>query len=328
MRLICPVCSAQYDVDADLIPPGGRDVECSACGKVWFVGPGRLRATASEHATDADRGRAAGASASDPGEAEGAADAGAAEGVTVAQTVVARPTVTPAIAGILRAEAERERANRAAGARAALERQEDMQEPEGRGAGTAEADITAQTGSATTGARGEADELAAAIKKIVTEETTPTARPEPAPVVEDVPPPRPAVSIEVPEAAVRAVEPPPEVPAPTSTASRRDRLPDIEEISSTLSPAPVLPPPHDVAPRARRRSGGGFRLGIGLALILASVLAMVYLNAQRIIAALPESEPYIRTYTTAVDESRLWLDVQLQHLLKQIGAEAQPGSGG
>ena len=36
MRLICPNCDAEYEVDDDVIPPGGRDVQCSNCGHTWF----------------------------------------------------------------------------------------------------------------------------------------------------------------------------------------------------------------------------------------------------------------------------------------------------
>lgn len=36
MRLICPNCDAQYEIDGTLVPALGRDVECSACGQVWF----------------------------------------------------------------------------------------------------------------------------------------------------------------------------------------------------------------------------------------------------------------------------------------------------
>ncbi|MCR9124560.1 MAG: zinc-ribbon domain-containing protein [Rhodobacteraceae bacterium] len=36
MRLICPNCGAEYQVSDDLIPPGGRDVQCSDCGIAWF----------------------------------------------------------------------------------------------------------------------------------------------------------------------------------------------------------------------------------------------------------------------------------------------------
>ena len=36
MRLICPNCGAQYEVPDDVIPEGGRDVQCSNCGDTWF----------------------------------------------------------------------------------------------------------------------------------------------------------------------------------------------------------------------------------------------------------------------------------------------------
>lgn len=39
MRLICPSCRAQYEIEADLIPLEGRDVQCSACDNVWFQTP-------------------------------------------------------------------------------------------------------------------------------------------------------------------------------------------------------------------------------------------------------------------------------------------------
>ena len=39
MRLICPNCSAQYEIDASLIPDEGRDVQCSNCGHTWFELP-------------------------------------------------------------------------------------------------------------------------------------------------------------------------------------------------------------------------------------------------------------------------------------------------
>lgn len=36
MRLICPNCVAQYEVDEDVIPAEGRDVQCANCGHNWF----------------------------------------------------------------------------------------------------------------------------------------------------------------------------------------------------------------------------------------------------------------------------------------------------
>ncbi|EKE43743.1 hypothetical protein OCGS_2077 [Oceaniovalibus guishaninsula JLT2003] len=39
MRLTCPNCRAEYEVDEAVIPPAGRDVECSACDHTWFQRP-------------------------------------------------------------------------------------------------------------------------------------------------------------------------------------------------------------------------------------------------------------------------------------------------
>lgn len=36
MRLTCPNCAAQYEIDASLLPEDGREVQCSACGHIWF----------------------------------------------------------------------------------------------------------------------------------------------------------------------------------------------------------------------------------------------------------------------------------------------------
>jgi len=36
MRLSCPNCDAHYEVDDNVIPVDGRDVQCSSCGKTWF----------------------------------------------------------------------------------------------------------------------------------------------------------------------------------------------------------------------------------------------------------------------------------------------------
>lgn len=44
MRLICPRCGEKYEIDDDLIPPSGREVECSSCESSWFQA-GRLRMT-------------------------------------------------------------------------------------------------------------------------------------------------------------------------------------------------------------------------------------------------------------------------------------------
>jgi predicted Zn finger-like uncharacterized protein len=80
MHVICPECDARYDVRSDLIPAGGREVECSACAAVWEERP-RLPAGAEDPDKTQHR---------------------------------ARRTVTPEVADILRSEAAREQAARKA----------------------------------------------------------------------------------------------------------------------------------------------------------------------------------------------------------------------
>jgi len=36
MRITCPNCLAQYEIDATLLPQEGREVQCSACDTIWF----------------------------------------------------------------------------------------------------------------------------------------------------------------------------------------------------------------------------------------------------------------------------------------------------
>lgn len=36
MRITCPNCLAQYEIDGGLLPPEGREVQCSACDTIWF----------------------------------------------------------------------------------------------------------------------------------------------------------------------------------------------------------------------------------------------------------------------------------------------------
>lgn len=43
MRLTCPNCSARYEVDDSLVPPEGRDVQCSNCATTWFQPGNRAR---------------------------------------------------------------------------------------------------------------------------------------------------------------------------------------------------------------------------------------------------------------------------------------------
>jgi predicted Zn finger-like uncharacterized protein len=48
MLITCPACGARYEVDAALIPAGGRTVRCSACRAEWTWRPDPVLETARE----------------------------------------------------------------------------------------------------------------------------------------------------------------------------------------------------------------------------------------------------------------------------------------
>ena len=101
MRLICPNCGAQYEVPPEAIPPAGRDVQCSACSTTWFE-----KGSAPEPLPEPEPWDLVRRVTDDEEEADDLAEVQAAPPQVAAPAP--RSTVTPEVAGILRAEAERE----------------------------------------------------------------------------------------------------------------------------------------------------------------------------------------------------------------------------
>ncbi|MCG7621987.1 zinc-ribbon domain-containing protein [Epibacterium sp. Ofav1-8] len=98
------------------------------------------------------------------------------------------------------------------------------------------------------------------------------------------------------------------------TTSRRDLLPDIEEINSGFASGggSATPPPEQDLPRARQRSG--FSRGFVLMILLMVAAILVYANAPAIAERLPQADPYISAYVAWVDQLRLWLDAKASAL--------------
>ncbi|WP_147107847.1 zinc-ribbon domain-containing protein [Tateyamaria sp. syn59] len=97
--------------------------------------------------------------------------------------------------------------------------------------------------------------------------------------------------------------------------SRRDLLPDIEEINSTLrstgdrETAPAADMAADPAEAAQSRSG--FRRGFLLMILLAVVLLVIYVFAPDIARSVPQADPLLSSYVAQVDSARVWLDGQV-----------------
>lgn len=128
MRLTCPNCSARYEVDEAMVPPGGRDVQCSNCSQTWFQ-PGRRAPEAPVTHPEAP--------AEDSPQVPEVApvnEASAPEVAADAAEETAQPERRPvdsSVSDILREEAEREaRLRRAEAAPEMAPQQEEMSLPE------------------------------------------------------------------------------------------------------------------------------------------------------------------------------------------------------
>ncbi|MFN3953675.1 MAG: zinc-ribbon domain-containing protein [Pararhodobacter sp.] len=261
MRLTCPNCKAQYEVDDAVIPDNGRDVQCSACGHTWYqypVGMARTPPPAESAATNA---------APDETDADAHDDAAASQAGP--RPGPAAPRIEKSVLDVLREEAAREIGERRKTG-APLETQGDL------GLVTRPRPQRAQP-------RDAAD----------------TPRPQ-----EDEPPSPAATDRSAPR-----------------TASRRNLLPDIEELSSTLEPGreprrkgtaeSTLPPTDDEERR-------GFRKGFTLVLLIAIVLGGLYSLAPLIAGRVPALAGGLDGYVALVDSLHAALRDAITSLIERM----------
>ncbi len=101
MRLICPNCDAEYEVPDEVIPPEGRDVQCSNCGHTWYhAHPDHPELAESPPQRPPAQGEAP--------ETEGQLRPQEPQDPSSDRPAPARREIDPAVADILREEAERE----------------------------------------------------------------------------------------------------------------------------------------------------------------------------------------------------------------------------
>lgn len=246
MRLVCPNCDAEYEVEASLIPDGGRDVQCSNCGHTWF----QAAAGAEEEAPAAEK------TAAPAPEME-------AEPEPVAADPAPRsPVADEAAFAILREEAEHETAARRA------------EQPQG---------VETQTEMS----------LAAVVASMVAEN----------PVQADPVAERTARL----KASAAAAKP----------QTRREMLPEIDEINSTLRASSEPRSGDDEVgsdtmqdDEPRRRSS--FRNGFLLMVLVAALLVVTYVMAPRIAEQIPGTKPAMQAFVSGVDAARAMLDRMLK----------------
>ena len=282
MRLICPNCSAQYEVPADVIPAEGRDVQCSNCQETWFqTHPDTeqqtdVAQTLKEHFAQTEpEATPVPPAVSEPDpiddEFERALDQ---ELDTIAEDdpdVAPAPAITherskrgidPSVADILREEAQREREQRAAETFEhqdgfALDTDEPTSDPQPKKSGYIDPKL---------------DDLDEMYKDTASD----------------------------------------------APAFRRDLLPDIEEINSTLRWDKKSAGKEQPETQAQKNASG--RRGFRAAIILLLLAVAVYAYADLITSNVPQLAPYLDTYVAQIDQWRAALSDQTSGFLTWLQA--------
>lgn len=115
-----------------------------------------------------------------------------------------------------------------------------------------------------------------------------------------------------------------EADAVVTRAARRELLPDIEEINSTLRPATERGDDAAAldAPQVLRQRRGEFRRGFLTSLTLAGLLLVLYLGSGAISARVPALAPALSGYAQAVDGVRVWLDQRMRSTTQSLQGQA------
>ncbi len=258
MRLTCPNCKAQYEIEDSVIPEGGRDVQCSACGHTWYQYPLsvalQMRAEELDDVIDESRDEARDEARDG---ASGASDDREEAASAVPASSATQRRVDRSVMDLLREEAERE-----------------IRERRGADRDTG-GDEEAVRPSRPSPRRQEATEAEAARE------------------------PARAASA---DGAGSQDEP------AANASSRRNLLPDIDELSSTLEPRRDArrgaTAPESEVTETRGDERRGLLRGLSVVVIIAGVLLALYLLAPVIAEQVPALADSMNGYVALVDALR------------------------
>lgn len=256
MRLVCPNCDAQYEVDAGVIPDNGRDVQCSNCGNGWFQLPPEVEAEiAAEEALY------------EPPPAKPMTQ------TTAREATVPRRSVDESVMNILREEAARETSARV-NEGSSLETQTEL------GLQNVPSPVPSDTSVGSAAAQ--------RISRL---------RGQP---MEDL------------SAPVAEYE-------QSKSHLKSELLPEIDEINSSLrasserrSTEPDMVDPGLVDMDEEKVRPSGFRSGFVLMVVLAAVLVVIYIMADKLSQQIPSMAAALKSYVSIVDQLRLSVDALLQ----------------
>ena len=311
MRLVCPNCSAQYEVDAAVIPESGRDVQCSNCGHTWW----QRRADEGAPPEPVEETEARPAPRTVETEA---ADHVEAEAPDQVETEATDPVETAA--GDL-AEIKAQVAAEA-GIPSPPEPQADHPHAHPPASGASDPDDWTDEDDDAPGPPPSADlaarrkSLDEAVLDVLRQEAereaqarqgegTTAADPADAALVATL-----GRGEDEREAAVRArMDAMDGAGRPGGRGNQR--LPDVEEINSTLEgrvSEPATAPEEDRTLAAYNQRRAGFRLGFTTMLAAAIAVLILYTFADGIVARVPSMEPGMASFVQTVDAGRIWLN--------------------
>lgn len=396
MRITCPNCQAQYDVDDSMIPEAGRDVQCSSCAHTWFVKP--AGEDVAEAVPEVEVEVEVEERLPEEVEAEAASDDGADQAETWDEVTPAPADDTELEAAVAEAadgddsasDEEYDATSEAAEEsdaegetledsdqdpddrfRAAIERVRDdaaeRDEGEAFRASVSDADTEdteSETGAMADGAEATGadstdgseakpaldEEVAGILREEAEFEATRRRSEVPPPAFEpqgdlgldeDRPSdvlrerldrmrgdsvPEPTIASTV--AAAAAASATAEGPAPMGP--RRERLPDIEQINSSLRPGegeeePELPMSMSELTETRR---SGFRTGFTAVVLLVAVLVGAYIFAPQIIRTLPATESAMISYVETANSVRDRIDAVMARAIAGLNGMTGGGSNG
>ena len=285
MRLICPNCDAQYEVPDDVIPAAGRDVQCSNCAHTWFCPP-----TGTSSPQNAEPDVTVAPPPPVAAERSPSPQSQTSKSSSEPPQAPERRQLDPKVADVLREEAEFEARARAA-EQAQIETQTELGlddlEPHHDEAARRAAEARTRMERIRGGQEGS-DEASSPTRTSRTTATTAAG-------------------------AVAA--------AAAAETTRRDLLPDVEEINSTLranddrtSQQDIEEPHREFSPKQK----GGFSSGFLLIAALAATGVMMYVFAPQISEQVPQASVPLDQYVDSVDQGRRWLDGQILALLAQL----------
>ncbi len=289
MRITCPNCAAQYEVDDGLIPDSGRDVQCSNCGKGWF------QAKHPEMAADPED--------SVPAEAEAEETPDAGEPVEPDPEAVSEEEAE-AVAEADEGMREEIEAPAVSDEESAAPQAVDDAEPDADEQAMDEERDDAPAPVAAALQPRSPDEAVLAVLREEAEREIAQRRQE-AVGIESQP------DLGLAEPVERRTGPSPAdiaAGAAVAGAARRDLLPDIDEINSTLrsdADRAAHGEEDDDVEGERRR---GFRMGFGLMILVAAALIGLYVGAAALAQAVPALEPVLAAYVDMANGLRSWLD--------------------